>query len=405
MPLFSVIIPTYNSGWSLQPAIESVLSQTFHDFEIIVVDDGSTDDTQLRLQRFTDPRLKFIYKKNAGRAEARNSGIAVATGDWLAFLDADDLWLPCKLEKQALAIQGNPEIVMVYSKSYSFSERDMESGVISQVPTEFITGEGRPHPSDCLREFLLARFHVCTSTVAANRMTVVELDGFDPQFKISEDWDLFTRLAWKGKVLFIPEPLGLYWLGFFKTSYERGTRYGGHQEALIQIKKNLTLTKIDQTDPEFARHALALWQWRYALVERGIGNIDNAREHFQYAFEYQTDLLKDQEILKELSYFLFNVLGWNVKMDLLKEELTAIFNDMSLGEKEAQPIYWKVLAYCYSSLAFRFYSRGEVSRGLTNAFSAIRLNPALINNRGLWLIGLKLLLHSNSNSIGLGSCN
>src|SRR5208283_2367398 len=98
-PLVSVVIPTYNCGRYICETVESALGQTYSPVEIIVVDDGSTDDTRERLTTYGD-RVRYIYQQNTGPAVARNRGVQDAQGDWIAFLDADDLWLPYRLELQ-----------------------------------------------------------------------------------------------------------------------------------------------------------------------------------------------------------------------------------------------------------------------------------------------------------------
>ena len=109
-PLVSVVIPTYNRGWCLNDAVDSVFSQTYGRYELIVVDDGSTDDTKKRLSRYDD--LTVITQHNRGVSAARNRGIASSKGDLIAFLDSDDLWLPEKLCAQVAFFQANPEALV-----------------------------------------------------------------------------------------------------------------------------------------------------------------------------------------------------------------------------------------------------------------------------------------------------
>jgi len=106
-PLVSVVIPTYNRGWSLRESIDSVLNQTFRDFELIVVDDGSLDDTRKILEDYRG-RLIAVHQGNAGVSAARNHGAATARGTYLAFLDSDDIWLPRKLSVQVDFMANNP---------------------------------------------------------------------------------------------------------------------------------------------------------------------------------------------------------------------------------------------------------------------------------------------------------
>ena len=124
-PTVSAIILTYNRANLIEKAIKSVLKQTYQDFEIIVVDDGSTDNTGEIIRGFKDKRVKYIkkYKENKGSSVARNIGIKVARGKYIALLDSDDEWLPEKLDKQIKILQdGSPELGVVYSNSYYIDE-------------------------------------------------------------------------------------------------------------------------------------------------------------------------------------------------------------------------------------------------------------------------------------------
>ncbi|MGL5192222.1 MAG: glycosyltransferase family 2 protein, partial [Chroococcales cyanobacterium] len=115
MPTISVIIPAYNAEKTIQETIESVLNQTFPDFELIVINDGSTDRTLEIVSGLTDSRLQVFSFPNSGPQKSRNRGISLATGDYLSFIDADDLWTPDKLERQLQSLQEHPEAAVVYS--------------------------------------------------------------------------------------------------------------------------------------------------------------------------------------------------------------------------------------------------------------------------------------------------
>ena len=118
MPTVSVIIPTYNHAHVLGRSIQSVLNQTFQDFELIIVDDGSTDDTESLVNRSSSNKIKYVrHQGNQGRSVTRNTGIQLAKGDYIAILDADDEWMPEKLEKQMKVIRtAPPEVGVVYTK-------------------------------------------------------------------------------------------------------------------------------------------------------------------------------------------------------------------------------------------------------------------------------------------------
>ena len=118
MPKVSVVMPAYNYGRFLGEAIQSVLDQTFQDFELIVVDDGSTDNTKEVIGSFTDRRIKYIYQQNRGVSTALNVGISASRGEYIALLDADDIWLPHNLEKGVEVLDEHAEVGFSYGQAY-----------------------------------------------------------------------------------------------------------------------------------------------------------------------------------------------------------------------------------------------------------------------------------------------
>jgi glycosyltransferase involved in cell wall biosynthesis len=195
-PLVSVIIPTYNRAGLVTEAVASVLGQTFRDFELLVVDDGSSDGTAAALARFGDRLAVLRSPSRRGVSAARNAGIAAARGQWLAFLDSDDLWLPDKLAKQTAYLAQHPEILLCQTE-----EIWVRRGV-------------RVNPPDSHRKvggniFLksLERCLVSPSAVMLHRRLLEEHGGFDENLPAAEDYDLWLRLGWRYEVGLLPEPL------------------------------------------------------------------------------------------------------------------------------------------------------------------------------------------------------
>jgi len=193
-PLVSVVIPTYNYGRFVTQAVDSVLAQTYRPLEVIVVDDGSTDDTRERLQPYGE-RIRYVHQLNAGPEGARNTGLALAQGEWVAFLDPDDSWLPGKLELQVRLLEQQTDVVMVCSQTCS----TQADAVIPPVPTTRRLA---------LAEVFL-RNPVCTSTVLT-RKSVVDAVGHFRKGIRSEDWDLWMRIARAGTILMVEAPLVVY---------------------------------------------------------------------------------------------------------------------------------------------------------------------------------------------------
>lgn len=201
-PTVSVIIPTYNRANLIGKPIRSILSQSYQNFEIIVVDDCSTDDTEQAISSFNDPRIRYLrHQNNSGAAVARNTGIDNSTGDYIAFLDSDDEWLPEKLAKQLnLFQQCGSDVGFIYTGLAAVDESNQVKRVISS--------SYRGNLSDRL---LYSNFIGTPSTVMVKRNYLQQVKGFDPDMpSFIEDWDLWLRLAKYCEFEVIPEVLILY---------------------------------------------------------------------------------------------------------------------------------------------------------------------------------------------------
>ncbi|RYD52891.1 MAG: glycosyltransferase family 2 protein [Sphingobacteriales bacterium] len=185
-PSFSVVLPAYNNAATVIPAIESILHQTYPPLEVIVIDDGSTDSTPTLVQtRFGDLVRLLIFPENQGPAAARNAGLEQASGTHIAFLDADDTWLPQKLEAMAGVLHQFPDTHLLFH-AHSLLPVSIQEVAPQQVPFRN----------------LLWRNPVATPCA------VVRNDGlrFDNQLRWMEDWDFFLRAAEAGPVMYLPQP-------------------------------------------------------------------------------------------------------------------------------------------------------------------------------------------------------
>jgi glycosyltransferase involved in cell wall biosynthesis len=198
VPLVSVVIPAYNRATVLRRAIDSVLRQSFGDFEIIVVDDGSTDGTAAEASRCTDPRLSVLrLDANRGAAAARNSGIRAAAGALIAFLDSDDEWLPQKLERQVAALQRAPAKVLLSTTGY-WMLRERSREIRARTPKN-VADWGAALRSGCV---------LSPGSTAMMRREAFAIHGFfDEQLRRLEDWDWLLRYVAQHDILVVPEPL------------------------------------------------------------------------------------------------------------------------------------------------------------------------------------------------------
>jgi glycosyltransferase involved in cell wall biosynthesis len=195
VPRVSVIIPTYNRAVLVREAVTSVLAQTYRDFEVLVVDDGSTDDTTAALAGYQEIQV-HRHRRRRGVAAARNTGLAAARGEWLAFLDSDDLWLPDKLARQMAHLENQPDLLVSQT-----DETWVRRGVrVNQPLSHRKVGGWIFMPS-------LARCLVSPSAVILHRRLLEAHGGFDETLPAAEDYDLWLRLTWRYEVGLVPEPL------------------------------------------------------------------------------------------------------------------------------------------------------------------------------------------------------
>jgi len=206
MPEVSVIIPTYNRWEFLNEAVESVLNQTYRDFELIVVDDGSTDTDRKILDCYSG-EIKVIYQTHSGVSKARNTGIHAAQGNYITFLDSDDLWNYCKLEKQIQFFSSNQDYQVCYS-----DEIWIRNG------KRVNPGKKHRKYSGWIFEYCLPLCIISPSSVMIKGDVFDEVGLFDESLPACEDYDLWLRISAKYPIYFLEEPLI--------------TKRGGHRDQL-----------------------------------------------------------------------------------------------------------------------------------------------------------------------------
>lgn len=206
MPRVSILTPAYNAAKYLPETIESALAQTFQDFEMIIVDDGSTDNTkdaaESYVQRFPD-KIRYIYQTNAGPAAARNTAIKNSTGEYLALLDSDDLWIPDRLEECVRLLDQRPDIGLVHGRTKRLIEGIVSPGVERNV--QYLSG--------WIFQPLVTRIAHISCLTAMFRRTCVDTVGlFDEARECIgvEDRDLWIRISKYYPIHFINQELGIY---------------------------------------------------------------------------------------------------------------------------------------------------------------------------------------------------
>lgn len=243
-PLVSIVIPAYNAAKYIVQTIESVIEQTFPDWELWIIDDGSTDDTASVVTPFlADARIHYVYQKNQERSAARNHGIRRSNGSYVAFLDADDLWLPTKLERQVALMERRQNVGLCFTRY-----RSLDRSTAQGVPTNF------DPTADNFRR-LLEESNFIAPSAAMVRRDVFEIVGlFDELLPVygCEDWDMWLRIARQYHLAMVVEPiLVLYRNHIDNTSNDKLRRSG--QAVLRQTLADPTLP------PAITKNSAGIW--------------------------------------------------------------------------------------------------------------------------------------------------
>lgn len=253
--------------------IHSVLSSSINEFEVILVDDGSTDNTDFVIKPYlVDDRINYIYQKNTGLSGARNKGIKLAKGEFLVFLDADDLILPEKLEVQSKYLLDHPEVDIVYSNSQWFVEDDFNDTRSVQFPI---------YEGYVLNQLIFGNFmHV--NSVMVRRQKVIDSGLFDESLRELEDWDLWLRMVLSGsKIGFTP---GI----FSKVRIRKGSMTSDQRKMNLTMVKVLekTIGKLDLNHPIQlkAHHALAIYQLKAGQKRNHFITLLKAQKRFGNKF-------------------------------------------------------------------------------------------------------------------------
>jgi glycosyltransferase involved in cell wall biosynthesis len=271
-PLVSVVIPAFNAIRTLGDCLKSIQSQTFKDFEAVIIDDGSTDETVAIARDFCakDSRFKLIAQANEGCSVARNSGIARSQSEWIAFQDADDFWFPEKLARQIELTQTDPRANFIFTNLLFWDgERDLHPAYPPDKPLP----EG-----DTIRRLIFADLYA-TNTVLVRRETLSQVGPFDPKLRLSQDWDLWLRIGEQGlRARGVREPMARYrrWPG------NNTAKRSEVAEANVRmLEKNLALTRRDDLRKLYRRSIASARVVRelvhaYPLIEKNPGAMADA---------------------------------------------------------------------------------------------------------------------------------
>lgn len=257
-PLVSVVCACYNMGRYVREAVDSVLAQDWPAVEVIVVDDGSTDETPAALAAYADdPRVVIIRQANAGQTAAKNAGLRAARGEYVGFCDADNAWLPGKLARQVPLLRANPRVGVVYGD------------------VALIDGEGRPLPTPPVKRYggritgrLLEDNFVTFNTTLLPRRVVAEFGGFDESLRMAIDYDLWLRVSTRYEFLYLPEPLVRYRIWGGQMSHRTEERFA----SFVRL-----LERFLATHPGAVTAAEVRRGWAHTYVSRALWRARNGQ--------------------------------------------------------------------------------------------------------------------------------
>ena len=288
MPKISVIIPAYNAMDYLPETMESVLAQTHHDFEVIVVNDGSSDQTRQWVSQIKDPRVKLISQENKGLAGARNTGIAHAQGEYITFLDADDLWEPTKLEKQVRVLDENSEVGLVYTWVAYINDQGGYTGKIVKYQAE----------GNVWQKLTQRNIIECGSVAMVRRSCFEAVGLFDwnlSRFNVNEDWDMWLRIAARYPFKVVKEPLVYY--------RQRSSSASKNWKAIEQSFRIVIEKTFDSAPPELLKlkqqsYGLANFCFAWKALQSDDKNVEQALQFRQQALAYYPWLRFSKEYIR-----------------------------------------------------------------------------------------------------------
>lgn len=288
----SVIIPAFNSERYIADTIASALAQNYRPKEIVVVDDGSTDDTAAELAQFGD-RIKVVRQENSGAGAARNRAVKESSGEWIAFLDSDDLWLPHKLERQMQCIEAHPEADFAYHNWHvTHNESADAPSLLAEIEAAGVPERDRAESATCelgwLYNELLLDCVVHTTAVMMRRSLFDAVGGFDETIRQGQDYDLWLRASRKSIVAKHPATLSVYRIR--SGSITTGPRSQNNRVRIVEralAQWGLRGPDGRVTEQRVLDRMLAL-RWRefgYGHLKRGDGGV--AVDAYRRAIGYQ----------------------------------------------------------------------------------------------------------------------
>jgi len=377
MSKVSIVIPAYNAEKYIQQTVDSVLTQTYPNFEIIVVNDGSTDSTAQILAEYGN-KIHYIYQQNKGLSGARNTGFLATRGEYLLFLDSDDLILPDKLDLQVSFLTANPQFALVYS-AWQYINKDASC----------ILGEIRPHKQGhLLKELLNHTFYISTiGTVLIRRECLEKVGLFDTSLKRNEDFDLWLRLSRAG-----------YAFGYIDLPL---LQYRIHQDSLstkVATALQFNFKVLDKffSDPNLPVDTKRLKPEAYKVLHlEGAaryyrrGQVDAGSKHLRQAFGSPSSL---QQIDEDRFLEWLAAAALDVRVTEPHQFIDLVFDHLPADLANLQFLRRKAHGRYHIAAAFAAYNKNQPAETRRHIIPGLRQDPSIICNRGFVNISLRSLL-------------
>ncbi len=380
MPQVSVIIPTYNRAHLVGDAIQSALNQIFSDLEIIVVDDGSTDNTTEVVQRFHDPRIKYLRRENGGPAAARNTGLAIASGAYISFLDSDDLLLPETLLLQLDGLGSSDLNGLVYGQYYVISSPG-EARYLHDIYDDNIG----------LRQLLLGPQFVWP-TVLIRRSWLEKTGGFDETLRIGEEWELTLRLAMAGcQFVCVKKPLAIIRVQPHSLSRELH-HYDPHGTKVLD--KIFSNSSLPEEYLELREVAYKVQHVKHAGSAFLAGDFETGETLLHQVFRGDNKDSDEENFDFLVAQFVTFIFG--LSLGKTKDVLDQVVKCLSRHGERASRFTMKIWEKYYVEAAFQAYQRKRRFQCVKYIARAILHNPRCLQNRGLASILARSLIGDKS---------
>ncbi len=385
MPTISVVIPAYNSGATIAATINSVLQQTYTDFEIIVIDDGSTDDTRAKVETF-GTRTRYAYQRNSERSAARNHGIRLAQGKYIAFLDADDQWLPAKLAKQVALLERKPELALVYCWANLIDPVGNTRGFIGQdFPIE------QAENCHAFEGLVLGR-SIPTLTTVIRTACLPTTGVFDESICYIEDWDLWLRFALRYPIGFVPEALANYQLhgSFLPGSMLRCRAPETRPQVIEKIFDQAQRASI-ALPSDLKQQALAHAWWRSSLMLYAVQHNEEAQVSLTQAFASDRDFFLNRQFdwIEDLIAFAIFLYDTSAPPPEAEAFVARVFDQLPAVAQPLSRYRRQVLGQLKAGYAFQALALSQPAQARDLMRSAVAYYPLLARNLGVLSICLR----------------